>query len=105
MRRALRTYRDDRKQLNDERLTWIQFESLAQQLEKEAQGVIDDDDVPWPPTEVIASFVSEISKQRKDASASWIEGVEAAAADVASMSAVAANQLQTRGSVPPGGLN
>jgi hypothetical protein len=101
MRRALRTYRDDRKQLNDERLTWIQFESLAKQLEKEAQGVIDDDDVPWPPTEVIASFVSEISKQRKDASASWIEGVEAAAADVASMSAVAANQLQTRGSVPP----
>jgi hypothetical protein len=101
MRRALRTYREDRRQLADERLTWAQFDNLGQQLQREAESVIDDDDVPWRPKDVISAFLSAISERRVEASASWIAFIEEDAAGVPSMSAAEANRLQTRCNLPP----
>ena len=101
MRRALRTYQEDYKQLVDERLTWSQFANLAGKLQGEAEQTIKDDDVPWSPSEVIQEFVQQISKRRKEASTTWIESMEADASAVSSMPAADANRLHTRASSPP----
>jgi len=101
MRRALRTYHEDYKQLADARLTWPEFEALAETLQKGTQAIIDDDDIPWPPSKVLSAFATVISKQRKEASAAWIEAIETDAAEVACMSAADANRLHGRASAPP----
>ena len=101
MRRALRTYREDHKQLADDRLTWPGFERLAGQLLEEAGVAIADEDVPWPPGEVIDAFVTTLSKQRKEASVVWIDRIEADATAVSSMSAADSNRLHARASAPP----
>jgi hypothetical protein len=101
MRRALRTYHEDYKQLANARLTWPEFEALAETLQKDTQAIIDDDDVPWPPSKVLSAFATVISKQRKEASAAWIDAIEADAAEVACMSAADANRLHVRASAPP----
>ncbi|MBU4270782.1 MAG: hypothetical protein KKA28_02795 [Planctomycetes bacterium] len=101
MRRALRIYREDHKQLADDRLSWPAFESLAEQLRKEAEGIVDGKEIPWPPGEVIGDFVTSISKRRKESSTAWIGGIEAEAATVSSMSAADANRLHVRASAPP----
>lgn len=101
MRRALRIYREDYKQLADDRLTWPVFDGLAEKLGKEAAGIIDDKEIPWPAGEVIGNFVASISKRRKEASANWIESLEADAAAVSSMSVAEANRLHGRANAPP----
>jgi len=101
MRRALRLYREDNKQLANDRLNWHEFEALAQKLKDEAEQVISDDDVPWAPSAVISQFTLNASKRRMAASAEWIEALEVVVSDVASLSAPAANQLHQRASTPP----
>jgi hypothetical protein len=101
MRRALRTYQEDRKQLTDDRLTWPEFEALASKLQTEAEQVIKDDDVPWSPSEVIGQFVETIARGRKEASTAWINSIETDASGVSSLSAAEANRLDTRASSPP----
>jgi hypothetical protein len=101
MRRALRTYQEDYKQLRDDRLSWPEFEHLAQKLQSEAEEVIKNDDVPWPPSEVIQQFVDQIAKRRKEASSAWIDSLEADASEISSSAASDANRLHTRASSPP----
>ena len=101
MRPALRTYQEDYKQLADARLTWPEFEALAETLQKDTQAIIDDDDVPWPPSKVLSAFATVISKQRKEASAAWIDAIKEDAAEVTLMSAADANRLHVRASAPP----
>lgn len=101
MRRALRTYREDYKQLADDRLAWAEFEGLAEKLQQEAESVIKDGEVPWSPSEVIQTFVAEISKHRKEASKAWIESIEADIEEVSSMAAGEANRFRDRLSAPP----
>jgi hypothetical protein len=101
MRRALRTYQEDRKQLADDRLTWPEFEALASKLQTEAEQVIKDDDVPWSPSEVIGQFVETIARGRKEASTAWIDSLETDASGVSSLSAAEANRIDTRASSPP----
>jgi hypothetical protein len=104
MKRALRTYHEDFKQLSDERLTWPEFESLSEKLRIEAQQVINDDDVPWPPSEVVSAFEETISKRRKEVSITWIDAIEADVAAVSSLSAADANRLYARAGAPPATL-
>ena len=101
MRRALRLYQKDYQQLDDDRLTWVEFESLAASLLSEAQAALGEEELPWPSDEAIAAFVSIVTKNRKDASAAWIEALESEAQNVGSMSAAEANQLHGRASSPP----
>jgi hypothetical protein len=101
MPHALRLYQGIYRQLADERLSWGEYESLEPALVSEAEGELGDQEVPWPPAEVVAGFVTSITGRRRDASAAWIESVEAAAGSVRSMSAVDANRLYTRASNPP----
>jgi hypothetical protein len=101
MRRALRTYQEDRLQLADERLTWPEFERLAEKIKNDTSQVIQEDDVPWPPSQVVEGFVDAISKDRKLASREWIERIETEAAEVDTMWAPEANRLEAKLTTPP----
>jgi hypothetical protein len=94
-------YSEDHKQLANDRQTWPEFETLARKLQEDAEKVISEDDVPWPPSDVIGVFASNISKERKEASTVWIESVDVAAAEVDSLSAADANRVYARASAPP----
>ena len=101
MRRALRLYQKDYRQLDDDRLTWVEFEALAASLLSEVQADLGEEEIPWPPDEAIAAFVAIVTKTRKDASAAWIEAMETEAASVGTMSASDANRLHVRAGSPP----
>ena len=101
IRRALRVYYDDQKRLAEPRLSWAEFEQLAQDLVKNEEEVIDQNEVPWSPAEVIDAFVAKIAGQRKELSAEWIDAMEQASSEVNSMSAVDANRLHERADTPP----
>jgi len=60
-----------------------------------------EEEIPWTPDDAIGGFLISFTKQRKDASAIWIDTLESEAADVASMSAADANRLHARASSPP----
>jgi hypothetical protein len=101
MRKAVRTYQEGRRQLADDRLTWPEFEALAERLKAETAEVIKEDDVPWSPADAIDGFVESISKGRKQASTEWIDRIESEVVGIESMSAIEANRLDTRISAPP----
>jgi hypothetical protein len=101
MRRALRIYHDDNKQLSDEHLTWGEFESLTEDMKKRARDIINENDTPWPPTEVLDMLASNISKHRKQRSTEWIDSIEQACSNVEAMFAADANRLHDRASAPP----
>jgi len=101
MRKAVRIYQEGRRQLADDRLTWPEFEALAERLKAETAEVIKEDDVPWSPADAIDGFVESISKGRKQASTEWIDRIESEVVGIESMSAIEANRLDTRISAPP----
>ncbi len=101
MRRALRLYQKDYQQLANDLLTWSEFEKLAEQLRQDANAMFGEDEIPWPPDEAINGFLITFTKQRKDAGTTWIDSLEADAADLALMTAADANRLHVRASNPP----
>jgi hypothetical protein len=101
MRRTLRIYQKDFQQLADSRLTWAEFENLAQKMIQEVEDSLGEDEVPWLPQETITGFVDVISKRRKETGTAWIESIESESSAVSSMSAADANRLHTRASAPP----
>jgi len=104
MRRALRTYQEDHKQLADDRLTWQEFDSRMEELKNEAAQVAGDNDVPWSPSAVISPLVETISKRRREASTAWSDVIKADITALSTLSAVDANRLHTRASAAPAGL-
>jgi len=101
MRHALRLYQEDYKRLSNEQLSWDEFEKLADKTKISTSETIQEGDVPWTPDDVIDAFVKTIAKQRKQASAEWIEAIERASEAVDSISAADANRLHDRASAPP----
>lgn len=101
MRRALRLYQGDYQRLSDDTLTWIGFDALVEETQKERATTVGPEETPWPPEKTIDVFAKEISKRRKERSSAWIGVVEAEAAGVATMSAAEANQLHQRLTNPP----
>lgn len=101
MRRALRIYQQDFQRLNDERLSWNAFESMAENLTSEAQEMFADGSPPWLPADAISSFVSAIAKEREKQSSIWIEALTEDAASADTMSASDANRIHSDASNPP----
>lgn len=101
MRQALRIYQKNYQQLDDERLSWVELESLTKELLSEAQTALGEEELPWAPDDAIGAFVSIVTKNRKEASTIWIESLETEAASVETMSAADANRLHARADSPP----
>jgi hypothetical protein len=85
MRRALRLYQKDYQQLANDLLTWPEFEKLSQQLLQDATSTLGEEEIPWSPEDAIGGFLTSFTKQRKDASATWIDALESEATGAASM--------------------
>jgi len=87
--------------LEDERLTWTEFEGLAITLEGEVTGQFDAGEFPWSIDETIGLFVKTLSRSRKDRGEAWVKALEAGAESIEDMSAADANRLHARASAPP----
>ena len=101
MRRALRMYQKDFQQLNDDRLSWREYDELIGKCKSEAQSTLGEDEVPWCPEDTIDRFVTHISNFRKEASSAWVDSLETETSNVVSMSAVDVNRLHARARNPP----
>lgn len=101
MRQALRVYQKDYQQLADDRLPWPEFDRLAEQLRADAMERFGESEPPWAPDETITGFTVTLTKQRKAASARWIDNMESDCANVATMPAPEATRLHARASAPP----
>ncbi|MGK5094986.1 hypothetical protein WDW89_23625 [Deltaproteobacteria bacterium TL4] len=60
-----------------------------------------DDEPPWSPDDIIETFINEISKQREEKSAAWINFIENSTIGISKMTVVAANNLHKQISNPP----
>jgi hypothetical protein len=100
-RKALRLYQKDYQQLANDRLSWPEFEKLAEELRQDAITTFGDSEPPWAPDDTIAAFSVTVSKQRKEASGKWIDSLEGESANVSTMSASDATRLHARVSAPP----
>lgn len=101
MRRVLSWYRHGYLQLQDERLAWDRFDSLAKELTKEAASSFGEDELPWPPDTTLKGFIEEISKNRRQRSLKWIQEMESDTRDVGGMEVEDANRLHDRSVNPP----
>lgn len=101
IRKALRIYHQDYKQLSNDRLTWPEFESLARDFEAEAQSELGEEELPWSPEDAINSLVKITSKQRMEASDAWIRSITEESTLVATMEAADANRLHAKAMDPP----
>ena len=101
MQRALRFYRKAYNQLDDEQLSWAEFEALKEILRDEAKEALVDEGIPWDVDEMFTYIIEELTKKRKAASLAWIQDLESAAADVDSLPAGDAKRLYDRTSAVP----
>ncbi|MFB3788960.1 MAG: hypothetical protein ACE15F_21585 [bacterium] len=101
MQHTLRMYQKHFDMLENEHLTWPEFEDLTNSLIQQAEDSLGEDTVPWPPQETIEKYAVAISKRRQEAGSSWIESVESEVARISSMSVTDASRLHTRVSAPP----
>ena len=101
MRQALRMYQKDFQQLNDDRLSWREFEELIENCKSEAQNTLGEEELPWTPQETIEGFVKTISRWRKERSKEWMDILASEAENVASMSAPEANRIHSKAENPP----
>lgn len=101
MRRALRLYRRDYQQLNDEHLTWSELENQEKSLRAEADDALGEEELPWTTDEALDAIIETITKTRKASSQIWIGEYESEAAELESISVADANMLHDKGSAPP----
>ena len=101
MRRVLQSYKQAYILLQDSKLTWQEFETLAENLQRELCAAFDEEEPPWPADETIRNFAETISKQRKQASLLWIKEIEAEASSIADMAVGDANRLHSKANNPP----
>jgi tetratricopeptide (TPR) repeat protein len=101
MRRALKFYQELFHQLSNEQLSWHEFEASAAKSMSEAQSLLGDSEIPWPPDNAIVNLVTIVSEHRKKKSCDWITALGAEIATLSSKSAPDANRLHVRASSPP----
>ena len=97
IKRVLQAYKRYYNQLNDNSLSWREFESLAKKLRKEAEGAFGEEEaLPWPIDKTFGNFVGSISVEREQDSLRWVESIEANILDINQMSVGEANRLHTK---------
>ena len=102
MKRALYAYKRYCDQLNDDQLSWSEFELLAKKLRQDADNEFGAEEaLPWSVDEMFETLVSSISRQRKEYSKKWIESVETNVLDIDKRSVSEANQLHSKTVNPP----
>jgi len=101
MGQVLNSYRRYCLGLQDEHLTWPEFDSLAKRFKDEAIASFGDEEIPWSPENTFENFTQELTKYRSAKSLSWIQQMELDVEDVTSMSVMGANRLHEKACNPP----
>jgi hypothetical protein len=101
MRRCLRIYLQIYQQLSNDRLTWSEFDSLADKLKSEVFDAVGEDEPPWEPLETVENFRKLIAESREEKSLAWIRDLEEEAAGFESLNAADINSLHARANCPP----
>ncbi len=93
MKKMLKIYREWYQRLSDENLSWDSFDKIAREMQKECDNILDEEEIPWIPDDVVKSFVQTISVARKDKSDRWIKMIEDDAGSIEKMNAIEANKF------------
>jgi len=76
MEKALFFYRDAIKQLTDEDISYERFLHKANALINEASGLLEEEEIPWPPDEAMKKVITFSENLHKQKAKSWIEAIE-----------------------------
>ena len=101
MKKALRLYRDCYKQLGNEALSWNHFDRLSGELVAEYEGILEEDELPWPPDEVVLTFQKQFREIRESKSNVWITNWFEKVNNVETLTAKQANQFMDELMKPP----
>jgi len=101
MEKALQIFHRFCSQLKDDQLTWNQFRKLSERLTKEIKVNFKEDELPWSIDEILPRFIKNITQQRNEKSALWINNVKSEYALISTMTTAEANHLHTKTNNPP----
>jgi hypothetical protein len=101
LKKALHQFKRSYGRLSDINLTWSSFDTLSTEVEQETVSKLAEDELPWPPEDVIKNVVKTISDSRKQLSKEWADSILAIEPDIPDMNVASANQLQNKLSSPP----
>jgi len=101
LKKALHQFKRSYGRLSDINLTWSSFDTLSTEVEQETASKLAEDELPWPPEDVIKNIVKTISDSRKQLSKEWADSILAIEPDIPDMDVASANQLQNKLSSPP----
>ncbi len=101
MEKALQIFHRFCSQLKDDQLTWNQFHKLSERLTKEIKVNFKEDELPWSIDEILPRFIKNITQQRNEKSALWINNVKSEYALISTMTTAEANRLHTKTNNPP----
>ena len=93
MKKALKIYRECYNQFTNESLSWENFNQLPSSLTKEYGEILEEEEVPWPPDEVIETFYKSLSETRQIKSKKWMSSLDDRINDIDTLTAPQANQL------------
>ena len=96
MKKAIKIYRECYKQFTNEALSWEDFDQLPSSLTKEYGEILEEEEAPWPPDEVIEKFYKNISETRQAKSQTWISHLDDRINNVETLTAAKANQLMAQ---------
>lgn len=101
MKKALKLYRECHGRMMNENITWEDFERLTKESIAEYQAILEDEELPWPPEDVIKTFYIHICKLRESKSERWMSDWNEKVKDVNSLTANQGNQLMGQLLNPP----
>jgi hypothetical protein len=93
MKKALKLYNECHSQFINESLSWEDFDRLASDLTAEYDAILENEEIPWAPDDVIGTFYQLIAGIRESKSQKWMENLNDRINHIDSMAALQANQL------------
>jgi hypothetical protein len=96
MKKAIKIYRECYNQFISESLSWEDFDQLSSTLMKEYAEILEEEEVPWPPDEVIEKFHKNMSEVRQAKSQKWISNFDDRLNNVTTLTAAKANELMVQ---------
>ena len=96
MKKALKLYREGYRRMMNENITWKDFEQLKKNSIAEYEAIFEDEELPWPPEDVIQTFYVHMCKQRESKSEQWMSSWDEKLKDLETLNANQANQLMTQ---------
>ena len=102
MKRLLREYKGYYRQLQDDNLSWREFELLADKLRRDANAAFGEEEVlPWQVDEIFDNFVDVITALRNQDSLAWIKSIESVIVNIDNMSVIEVNRIHSKVVNPP----